>query len=112
MFDQRMRHRVIPDNTPTVFERITQKPLGRIGNISSEGILLLCEEELGIQKLLELAIELPREIHGRTSLEFNAQVMWVKPVENTGLVGCGMAFRHVTEDEMEIFEELIREFAF
>jgi len=112
MFDHRLNHRVIPDVTPAVHERSTNKTLGRIGNISSEGILLLTDEEISRGKLLELVIPLPREMRGQTEVEFNAQVMWAKPVETTGQWGCGLAFRHVTQEEMEIFEELIKEYAF
>jgi hypothetical protein len=112
MFDQRLAHRACPDDAPLVYERGTGTILGRLGNISSDGILLLCEEEFSRHRLLELTVRLPRTIRGRTELEFNAEVMWSKPMENTGQIGCGLYFRHVTEDELEVFEELIRDYVF
>jgi len=112
MFDQRMRHRAITDESPVVFQRATHKELGRVGNISSDGILLLCDEELGLHQILELEMALPRGIHGRSTVAFNAQVMWVQPVNNTGLTGCGLAYRRVSDEDMEIFEELIKDFVF
>ena len=112
MFDQRLAHRACPDDAPLVYERGTQKVLGRIGNISSDGILLVCEEEFTKHRLLELSIRLPRPIRGHEDLEFNAEVKWCSPIENTGLMGCGLYFRHVNDEEMEIFEELIRDYVF
>jgi hypothetical protein len=112
MFDQRLRHRVIPDPAPSAFDRATQKPLGQIGNISRDGVLLMTEHEPDMHQLMELRVELPREMSGRSSVEFNAEVMWAEPLANTGYLGCGLAFRRIEEDELEILEELIKDYVF
>jgi hypothetical protein len=112
MFDQRLRHRVIPDPAPAVFDGATQRALGQIGNISSAGVLLLTEEEPELHQFLELRVELPREIDGRSSVEFRAEVMWIEPLANTGFLGCGLAFRRITDDQLEILEELIKDYVF
>jgi hypothetical protein len=112
MFDQRLAHRACPDTAPLVYDRATGKVLGRIGNISNDGILLLCDEEFGKRRLLELSIRLPRTINGRDRLDFNAEVMWSQPIENTGQIGSGLYFRHASDDELEVVEELIRDYVF
>jgi hypothetical protein len=109
MFDHRIKHRAQPRNAPVVIDRHSGRVVGRLNNVSADGMLLVCDKAPESIGLLELVMPLPREICGFTELQFEAEMVRSDPIGQSGLVGCGLRLRHLSEEEAEVIDELIRD---
>lgn len=74
-----------------VDNRSTGQPLGRLLNLSEEGLLLVGPEELPVPQDFSLRLNLPAKIHSEMFIDLNARCVRTLPV-GTGLFGAGFRF--------------------
>lgn len=92
-----------------VFERNTGTPIGRVGNVSQDGIMVVTKQRVEAGTHVECKMVFPEEIMGTTQMIFDAQVKWC----NTGLdvetYFVGLQFRNITPDEIDTISLLLKD---
>jgi hypothetical protein len=92
-----------------VFDRNTNEFIGRLGDISPEGIMLISEQPLETDVTYELRVDLPEAISDAGDLKINAKSLWTKPDVLPGFFDTGFQFVNVTKKRGKLIEKLIQE---
>lgn len=79
---------------PRVFEKESGALLGRVADITVEGLLLVAEEALTPGKVMHLRIELPQLNGSAEPSGVQAEVKWCRPSANPALFDVGLRFVH------------------
>lgn len=86
----------------------TGETLGRVINISQDGLAIARQDALADGRVLDVVMELPYRIEGRNELRFRAQVRWsaasADPEQTQTRVG--LFILDDDETRRQIFEEL------
>jgi hypothetical protein len=108
MFDNRMKDRSKATGKIPVMNRSTGKQVGVLLDVSNDGLLVMTREDLSENQILELALDLPDQIEHGGQLELDAEVVWTKHSDHTGLINNGMRLRYLSPEASEKLEQLIR----
>jgi hypothetical protein len=96
-----------------VINKETSALIGRIGDITSEGALLLSPGEIKNGEQLNLTISLPSEIHlGAKEITVKATVQWCSPDVNPDITLVGCKFHDVSAKEQRTIEMLVNAIGF
>ena len=76
MTEQRKSPRKIANEVLEVFDQITSTQLGRVVNISAEGLMLLSHARIDPGSVYQLDLRLPRLIKGHSKISFGAEAVW------------------------------------
>ncbi len=91
-----------------VVDQGTSALLGRIGDITSEGALLLTHAELAVGQQIDIAISLPSDLKlGTKELCLNATVQWTSPDVNPDITLVGCRFSEVSPKAQRIIAALV-----
>ena len=85
------------DGRIDVVDSMTGQPVGRIGNLSESGMLLLLDAPLRPDALYQLRFQLAGPDAGTGAIEVGAHVLWQDPLEGQGQgrAWAGLHFIHV-----------------
>ena len=92
----------------TVLGLIGVAAVGLLVNISSEGMQMITREELGLNQVLELAVELPESMEDNETLDLDAEIVWTRPNDHLGVIDNGLRLRYVSSEAAEKLKSLIR----
>ena len=95
-----------------VYNKITDKPLGYIVNISLHGMMLVSSAPLLTHAMFELEIRLPNAINGKRRIDFEALSHWCKPDVEPNCFDTGFSFTKPSEELKQIVEALSDYFSF
>ncbi len=95
-----------------VFDRNTVQVIGRLVDITREGILLAGEDRVKTGTIFQLRMILPEGLFGKEQLDFDAKSLWCKPDVNPDLSVTGFKFLNVASGDVEIIESLVDEYGF
>jgi hypothetical protein len=95
-----------------VFQDDSRVPLGHLVDITKEGLMLISEEQLELDKEYHLRMDLPQEINGSTVVHFRAISKWCTPDVNPSFYNTGFQLENVDEDHIRIIRNLITRFRF
>lgn len=93
-----------------LYNRETQDFIGSLVNISSGGIMATCREALSPNTSIPMRLQLPTEIKGRTSLEFDTLSIWCKPDIEPNSFAIGFLLYNLAWQDKEIVDFLIKKF--
>ncbi|MBU2711011.1 PilZ domain-containing protein [Zooshikella harenae] len=64
----------------TIYNRFTDRPIGYIGNISAQGLMLISEIPIMVGEAFEMRIKIPHEVSPtEVYIDFKAVSQWSKP---------------------------------
>jgi hypothetical protein len=96
-----------------VINKETSALIGRIGDITTEGALLLSPGEIQSGEELNLAISLPSDIHvGSKEITLKATVQWCSPDVNPDITLIGCKFHDVSSKDQRTIELLVNAIGF
>ncbi len=95
-----------------VFDMDSGEVLGRLVDITPEGLMLIAENPVPLQKVYNLKMVLPREISGKKELEFSGQCRWSRKDINPEYYVSGFHLLDITRDEQLIIEIVIDGYGF
>lgn len=95
-----------------VFDMATGKQIGHVIDLTTEGILMLSDQEIPLQKEFHLKMDLPSEIRGTEVFEFKAESLWSSRDENPDFINTGFKILEIEEDGLGIINRLITRFRF
>lgn len=91
-----------------VYDVRTNQPIGRVENMTAEGVKLVTDEPADVSRILYCRLDLPEKLLGADQVFFDAECRWCRKNEFTGLYESGFKLRNVRADDKEIISHLTR----
>ena len=107
MTEKRRTPRKIADDVLEVSDQHTNTILGKVVNISAEGLMLITNEPFTVGSVYELDLKLPCLIKGHSKVSFGAEVVWSTPASQPGSHWSGFRIIDVSEDAVLTIDDLI-----
>jgi hypothetical protein len=95
-----------------IFNNQNSELLGHLIDITSEGLMMISENSIEIEKDFELRMVLPQEILSREDLLFQTTSIWCKKDVNPDFFATGFRIRDISMEDIGIIERLIRQHGF
>jgi hypothetical protein len=112
MFEKRKLKRRHPIYYLPIMDQENNEMVGKLVDITSEGLMMISEKAVPTQKSYFLDIELPEEIYGQTHLTFHAKSLWCKKDVNPEFFATGFQFLEITPEDIINIDYLIEHFGF
>ena len=112
MGERRKYERRRPGHYSDVFDRDTQQLLGRLANLSTEGIMLISERALPANQTFQCRVMLPEDMNAGQSVCFQARTLWCKPGTTPKTFQTGLHFVDIRLKDLETLEQLTQHPAF
>ncbi len=106
MVDKRAHVRVHPAAGSQVVNTMTDQTLGRVVDISVNGFLLICREQIKPGKIFQLMLQL-KELDGQ-SITLGAECIWSDHQES-GLTFAGFQIIDIADSESKLLNTLIEQ---
>jgi hypothetical protein len=94
-----------------VYDRKTNQLVGRLCDITPDGIMLISEDPIGTNVTLDLRIELPHKVSGKKHLDIQAKSLWVKKDVVPDYFDTGFMLTEASQQHQKFIEKIIKEFA-
>ena len=95
-----------------VIDRNTRILLGRVVDITDEGMRLITDDPIIPHTRMKLQILLPKPINEVGEIDVNGECMWCEQDVNPDYYACGFHFDVLPEEEIDILKSLIYGYAF
>jgi hypothetical protein len=93
-----------------VVDSATGRSVGKIVNISLEGLMLIATESQISDAVLDLQIKLPEKISGKNDINCKAKCMWCKKSEHTDFYEAGFHLFELPDDDIKAIVSLITQY--
>jgi len=108
------KHRRRPrKNTPhlvKVLDVSTGRPLGRVVDITADGMMLVAENKFEIGTLISVRVILPVMVQARTDVHLEAKAVWCKQDSNPQYYKVGFQFENLSGDDGFLLEDVMQKF--
>jgi hypothetical protein len=94
-----------------VFNRITDKPMGYIGNVSLDGLLLISQLPLLVGARFDMRLKIPGQLEPHF-IDFSATCQWCREDVTPGYYDSGFALVAPPADYVEMVDALRHYFSF
>ena len=94
-----------------VFNRITDKPMGSLGNVSRDGLMLISSLPLLVGARFDMRLKIPGQ-QGLHCVDFSATCQWCREDVTPGSYDSGFALVAPPADYVEMVEALRYYFSF
>ncbi|HSX89574.1 MAG TPA: PilZ domain-containing protein [Pseudomonas sp.] len=94
-----------------VFNRITDKPVGYIGNVSVDGMLLISQLPMLVNARFDMRLKIPGPDSPRF-IDFSASCQWCREDVTPGSYDSGFSLELPPEEYVEMVEALRHYFSF
>ncbi len=95
-----------------VFDGMSSKVVGHLLDISSKGIMLVCDNPIAINEDYRLRMRLPTEVQDASEIVFSATSRWCKQDENPDFFLVGFRIDELSPRAEENILKLINEFSY
>ncbi|MGQ7956719.1 PilZ domain-containing protein [Pseudomonas sp. SP16.1] len=94
-----------------VFNRVTDKPMGYIGNVSLDGLMLISQLPMLVGARFDMRLKIPGQ-HGQHFVDFSATCQWSREDVTPGSYDSGFALVAPPADYVEMVDALRYYFSF
>ncbi len=95
-----------------VVDPATDQLIGHLVDISTVGMMIICQNELAIGQIIPLKLLLPEVFETATHLDLIGETVWCHKDVNPDYYAVGMKFRQTTSDSREVIKDLVSSFGF
>ena len=95
------------DDYPVVFNRVMNRMIGHMVNISVGGAMMVSEEPIEIPSVFACSMELPKKLRRSQPLEFDVQTKWCMRNDGTGLYETGYHFVNLTRESKKSIQAIL-----
>jgi PilZ domain len=95
-----------------VFDAEIDQCLGRVVDITSEGVMLIHERPLAINRVYQLKIMLPREISGSSQLHLKAECRWCRQSVNEQFFDAGLRITDISDENKLRIDIVLKYYSF
>jgi hypothetical protein len=89
-----------------VFNTENDQPLGRVVNLSEQGMMLVSDEPADAQSTFRCRMSLPEKLLDRRTITFEAKCRWCREHELTGSYQSGYVFTRIEDKDLEVLRLL------
>lgn len=107
MIDERRLNRVQVMSYLKICYRDNGNELGRVVDISIEGMRLSGAEPIQIDRTLTFRLALPVAPKGKSEIVFDADVIWCRRAKNPQLYDTGIKLRDLSPEKIELIEDFL-----
>ncbi len=90
-----------------VYERNSATYAGRLVDLNTNGLMLMGNLVHQVNAVLNLKMDLPVEINGKSQIEFDAKVVWCEKSKKSKLFSAGLEFTNIAPEYSQLIDELI-----
>ena len=94
----------------TIYDRTTDRVLGKLVDISTKGIMVTSDHPLPVGRVFQMRMVLPPEFTDRKYLVFDGRSIWCREDLVNGQCGTGFRLIDATARERDLIRRLIEEF--
>ncbi len=109
MQDRRKTPRKLSDEIIDVFDTNRQQPLGRLVNLTTEGMMLVTTGENAPDGIFQVEMVLERPHNGRDRVSMGIESLWSTPGNAPDVRWTGFRIIDLSLEAQEFVEDLIRE---
>ena len=95
-----------------VFNRITDKPIGFLGNVSQDGLMLISQLPMMVGVDFELRLKLPEADGSFRPIDITASCLWSREDINPQYYDSGFSVLEASEDYKQLISALLHYFSF
>ena len=100
--DRRKTERIRLNTEIVVYDTTTQIRVGRLVDISTEGIMVAGGNPMKVNNIYEFRILLPVSIYGKSEIVFDAHCLWCQKINNSSKYQAGFQLRGATRELKEM----------
>ncbi len=94
-----------------IFDRATGALLGHLADLTTEGLMLICEQPLAEGQTFRLRIDLPEGFgFERTHLDLDGRCAWSAPDVDPHFYNAGFHLPDVPAADLAVIERLVRDY--
>jgi len=107
MSEQRRSRRKSVDTNIEVVNAMTGDVMGRAGNLSVDGMLLISREPLREDSLFQFVFHVPDEHGNAIPIEVGVHEQWTEPVEAAGQYWAGFRIIDISPRDFEVLKSWV-----
>ncbi len=107
MQEQRHSPRKVANEVLIIADQITGSQIGRVVNISAEGLMLLSDEPMVTGSVYQLNLILPNPKNGQDNIAFAAEAVWCTEASQPDSFWSGFHIIDIDAENVLIIDELI-----
>ncbi|WP_316365310.1 PilZ domain-containing protein [Candidatus Thiodiazotropha sp. CDECU1] len=107
MQEQRHSPRKVANEVLIIADQITGSQIGRVVNISAEGLMLLSDEPMVTGSVYQLNLVLPNPKSGQEKVAFAAEAVWCTEASQPDSFWSGFHIIDIDAENVLIIDELI-----
>ncbi len=111
MNEHRCSPRKAPYVTVPVTNKMTGEVMGRIGNLSADGMLMVCDGPVADGALFQLGFELINGQGRPQAIDVGAQEMWAEAASMPGQYWSGFHFIDISENDLDAIDSWLGDLA-
>ena len=90
-----------------IFDRKTGKLLGYLGNITTDGVMVISEEPLRCDQDYKLRLDLPEDLYQQPVLNLDAHSLWCQTDIDPNFFNTGFRLLGLEEMDRAIIEQIL-----
>lgn len=103
---RRAPRRAVPEHVP-VCDRMSEAVIGRLGNVSESGMLILTDAALVDDALYQLSFPVPDRNGRDTAIEVGVHLLWLEQAHAPGQFWAGFRFLTLSTTHRELLRQWI-----
>jgi hypothetical protein len=107
MVEERKLKRIQVMSYLKIYYRETDIELGRVVDITTEGMRLCAEEPIQTDRTLTFRLALPLTSREKSEIVFDADVIWCRRAKNPDLYDTGIRLKNISPEKVEIIEDFM-----
>ena len=84
--------------------------LGRLVNITAEGMMLVTDQAVDIYDIYHIRLTLPKMVNGQATLELQAQARGCRADRNPRFFNAGFQFVQINEEDEDLIRDVFNRF--
>lgn len=93
----------------TLYEQITGRPVGKVVNISTRGLLVISSKQYKVGEEIRFHIPFKKTVRGKINFDFLAEIRWCHPDDdNPAQIRVGMEFAENPDLQTMFIEQLVK----
>jgi hypothetical protein len=95
-----------------VYDATTDQLIGHLVDITTEGMMLISEQTIPVEKDFKFRMVLPDEIMSKPDILIEARSIWCKKDVNPDFFATGLTILKINQDDLIVVDSLIRKYGF
>ncbi|CAH0993291.1 hypothetical protein SIN8267_03439 [Sinobacterium norvegicum] len=109
--NNRKQQRVQLRQSVTAINALTKDMIGEVVNITTDGLMLLCNKPVKSNSLYQLRLNLSRPVDDNELIDIGVDCLWCREAENMQSCWAGFQIIDIPEKSLAILQDLISSYS-